>query len=336
MSLRKLNPLFVTAALLLAVVSCKDDDETAVLPYLTGLYFDCPSFVSPGQAVTMIPKGVTDTDGEEVGYFWRVTPTMSFNDTTDVFVHWFSDTLKTYTVNCYAYADGYNNDAYSKQVMVVKGGLDQSIKKTGIKSTDSKITVDGTDYYFAKVGDLYWFRNNLAGKESGIPYVNEDITSDIFGRFYNYNQAMSACPQGWRLPTEEDWMSLAAALEAPATKKYSTFEGVTAKLMADASFNETPIVQYWPAVGDVKNTSRLSMLPFGYVNLGNKNDEGKYHEAAFDGIFEYAAFWTADKVDGEEDMAYYRYMVVSQPDMMVGKGSVNSFGAMVRCVRDAN
>jgi uncharacterized protein (TIGR02145 family) len=147
---------------------------------------------------------------------------------------------------------------------------------------------------------------------------------------------MSACPQGWRLPTEEDWMSLADALEAPVTKKYSTFEAVTAKLMVDASFNETPIVQYWPAVGDVKNTSRLSMLPFGYANLGTQNGDGKYPDALFDGIFDSAAYWTADKVDGMEDMAYYRYMVVSQPDMMIGKGNVDSFGAMVRCVRDAN
>lgn len=336
MSLGKLNSLFITVALLLAAVSCKDDDDTAVLPYLTGLYFDCPSFVSPGQAVTMVPKGVTHPDGEEVGYFWRVTPTMSFNDTTEVFVHWFSDTLKTYNVNCYAYADGYNNDAYSIQVMVVKGGLDQSITKTGIKATDAKITVDGTDYYYARVGDLYWFRNNLAGAGSGVPYVHEELTSDIFGRYYNYDEAMTACPQGWRLPTEEDWMSLADALESPVSKKYSTFEGVTAKLMADASFNETPIVQYWPAVGDVKNTSRLSMLPFGYVNLGASDGEGKYPDAVFDGIFEYAAYWTADKVDGEDGMAYYRYMVVSQPDMMVGKGDMDSFGAMVRCVRDAN
>ena len=336
MSLGKLNTLFITVALLLAAVSCKKDDETAVLPYLTGLYFDCPSFVSPGQAVTMVPKGIEDPEGKEVTYFWRVTPTMSFNDTTDVFVHWFSDTLKTYSVNCYASADGYNNDSYSKQVMVVKGGLDQSITKTGIKSTDSKISVDGIDYYYAKVGDLYWFRNNLAGKSAGAPYVNEDITSEVFGRFYNYNEAMSACPQGWRLPTEEDWMSLADALEAPVTKKYSTFEAVTAKLMVDASFNETPIVQYWPAVGDVKNTSRLSMLPFGYANLGTQNGDGKYPDAVFDGIFDYAAYWTADKVAGKEDMAYYRYMVVSQPDMMIGKGDVNSFGAMVRCVRDVN
>ena len=336
MSLGKLNTLFVTVALLLAAVSCKKDDETAVLPYLTGLYFDCPSFVSPGQAVTMVPKGIEDPEGKGVRFFWRVTPTMSFNDTTDVFVHWFSDTLKTYDVNCFAFADGYNNDSYSKQVMVVKGGLDQSITKTGIKSTDSKMTMDGIDYYYAKVGDLYWFRNNLAGKSAGVPYGNEEITSDVFGRFYNYNEAMSACPQGWRLPTEEDWMSLADALEAPVTKKYSTFEAVTAKLMVDASFNETPIIQYWPAVGDVKNTSRLSMLPFGYANLGTPNGDGKYPDAVFDGIFDYAAYWTADKVAGKEDMAYYRYMVVSQPDMMIGKGDVNSFGAMVRCVRDAN
>ena len=51
MSLRKLNSLLLVAALFVAAVSCKDDDETETLPELSGLRFDCPSFVAPGQAV---------------------------------------------------------------------------------------------------------------------------------------------------------------------------------------------------------------------------------------------------------------------------------------------
>ena len=103
--------------------------------------------------------------------------------------------------------------------------------------------------------------------------------------------------------------------------------------MVNAYFNEIPLLEYWPIVGDVTNSSRLSLLPFGYVNLGNRDEEGKYPNAAFDGIYVYAAFRTADKVDGE-GMAYYRYMISNQPEMMVGQGDVNSFGANVRCVRD--
>ncbi len=334
MSLRKLNSILMIAAVVLAAVSCDKDKDKESLPSLEGaLRFDCPSFVAPKQVVTMKPAGVKHPKGEEVGYFWKVTPTMKYNDTTDVYVHWFSDTLQTYTVNCYAFAEGYNNTTFSRPVIVVKGGLDGSLTKTGIKAEDPKVSVDGIDYYYEKIGNLEWFRNNLASVKSGIPYVNEEVTSDVFGRFYNYTEAMTACPEGWRLPTEEDWMSLAEALDNPVTEKYTTFKNVNAKLMANAYFNEIPLLEYWPIVGDVTNSSRLSLLPFGYVNLGNRNEDGKYPNAAFDGIYVYAAFWTADKVEGE-DMAYYRYMISNQPEMMVGKGDVNSFGANVRCVRD--
>lgn len=336
MSLKKLNSLLLIAAALIAAVSCDKDEETETLPYLTGiLYFDCPSFVVPGQTVTMKTSGVEHPDGEEVGYFWKVSPSMSKSDTTDVFVHTFSDTLQTYTVTCYAFAEGYNNTSNSKQVMALKGGIGGSLQQTGIEASDPKITVDGIDYYYEKIGNLEWFRNNLASAGSGIPYVNEEITSDVFGRFYSYDEAMNACPEGWRIPSEEDWMSLAEALGETVTEKYSVFEEVTAKLMVNAYINDIAVLEYWPVVGDVTNSSRLSLLPFGYVNKGEMDEAGNYPHATFDGIYVYAAFWTADKVEDDENMAYYRYMICNQPEMMVGKGDVNSFGASVRCVRDA-
>jgi hypothetical protein len=40
-------------------------------------------------------------------------------------------------------------------------------------------------------------------------------------------------------------------------------------------------------------------------------------------------------VEGEEGMAYYRYIIADRPEMLIGKGDVNTFGASVRCVRDA-
>lgn len=336
MSLRKLNSLLLVAVALVASVSCKKDSETESLPSLNGsVYFECPAFLAPGTTVTMKASGIEHPDGDPLGYAWKVTPTMTKSDTTDVFVHTFSDTLQTYTVNCYVFAGGYNNSSGSRQVMVVKGGLDGSLSQTGIEAADPKITFDGIDYYYEKIGDLEWFRNNLAAVGSGVPFVNSEVTSDVLGRFYTYEEAMTACPEGWRLPTEEDWMSLAEALGETVTEKYSIFENVTAKLMVNAYFNDIAILEYWPVVGDVTNSSRLGLLPFGYVNLGDMDESGKYPYAAFDGIYTYAAFWTADKVEGNENLAYYRYMISSQTEMMVGEGDVKSFGANVRCVRDA-
>ena len=335
MNFRKLISYAAAAVFITAAVSCKKDDEETTYPYLSGLSFDCPIYVSPEQVVTLTPKGVTQPEGVEVSYSWKVSPSMPQSDTADTFTHKFSDTLGRYTVMCYAFAPGYTGDSYSITVNVVKGGLDGSITNTGISENDpNKIVHEGNTYYYKKIGNLEWFRNSLAAPSAGTPYVNLAVNSDVFGRYYSYNEAKTACPEGWRLPSEDDWLSLAAAVGAESSEKYGVIGNVTSKLLANAYFNDDLMVSYLPAVGDITNDSGLSLIPVGYSNLGDPDADGNYPAASFFGMNEYSIVWTADAVDGE-DMAYYRYLIYNQPDMFTGKGDVNSFGASVRCVRDA-
>lgn len=344
MSQRKLFSLFIAGAMVLAAVSCKKDSTDASYPTLGGLTFDCPEFVLPGQVVRLTPKGVTHPDGEGIGYYWKVTPTMAKIDTTRYetgldkdgretdgsFEFQFTDTLQTCTVLCYAFASGYTGDSHEVKVAVVDGGLDRSITNTGIASTDPKVTYEGVDYYYASSKGLDWFRNNLAVQTEGAPYGNYPAASSVFGRYYTYEEALTACPEGWRLPTDEEWVLLCD--EDPAQKKYQTIGDMASKLFADVSFNGEPMMEYWPNVGELSNSSRMSFIPAGFANLGDRSGEG-YRFASFDGFGEYAAVWTSDTVPGEDGMAYYRYLVEYQPDFFVGKGDVKSFGASVRCVR---
>ena len=339
----------MAAAFVMAAVSCKDDDETVSLPSLDGLIYSCPSFVEPGAQVKFVPRGVVHPEGEGIGYYWKVSPVMTKYDTTRLengldkygnmsdgsFSFEFPDSLGAYTVSASAFASGYASDVYQKEVMVAEGGIDRSITNSGINADDPKITVDGIDYYYVEVEGLDWFRRNLASDASGVSYGRYDVTSDVFGRYYSHEEAMTACPDGWRLPTDEEWLSLCSTLGAAGSGKYSVVEDVAAGLFAMADFNGSPMLEYWPEVGDVTNASGMSVLPVGYANLGERSSDGKYPYAAFEGIYEYAAFWTADKVEGEDGMAYYRYLIADQPDFFVEKGDVKSFGASVRCVRDA-
>jgi uncharacterized protein (TIGR02145 family) len=75
------------------------------------------------------------------------------------------------------------------------------------------------------------------------------------------------------------------------------------------------------------------MIPAGYAMLSGKDADGHYTSAQFNGFNEYAAFWTADTVEGEEGMAYYRYIYCEEPVFQLGKVDTRTFGASVRCVR---
>ena len=347
MSFRKLNLIALMAITAISAASCKDDEETTALPQLSGLTFSCPSYVLPEQRIKMTPRGTVHPDNKGIGYYWKVTPSMSKSDTTRLenglspdgkesdgsFTFTFSDTLGTYTVNCYAFAEGHSGDAHSITVEVVKGGIDGSVTNTGISSDDPKFTEGGQTYYYTTVGGLDWLRRNISDESCGVPMENCNAASDVFGRYYSHEEAMTVCPEGWRLPTEEDWISLCKACGAGNAEVHATIPGMTTKLMANAYFNDMLMTEYWPEVGEIRNDSGLSLIPSGYANLGMKSSDGGYPDAVFEGLEQYSVVWTADVVEGDEGMAYYRYIINDQPDLMIGKGDRQSFGASVRCVR---
>lgn len=357
MNLKKLSLIVLAGALLLSTNSCKDDDETTTLPSLEGyLNFSVPAYVKPGTTIKMTPSGVTHPDEEELGYYWKVTPTMTKYDTTRFengldkngkpsdgsFTHTFSDTLQTYTVYAYAYADGYSASSDSDYCTVVDGGIQKSIKNAGFGLNDREVVINGKTYYYVTVGGNDWMRSNIDFDTAGAPYYNCSAMSDVFGRYYSYEDAMNICPEGWTLPSDADWVALGKAAGAASdTEAYGILEGVAAKLMVNASFNDVRMWEYWPAVGDLTNNTGMSIIPAGYAMLGQKAENAKtdpnlefnYPNAIFKGYAEYAAFWTSDAVADEEGMAYYRYLISNQPDMMISKGDMKTFGASVRCIR---
>ncbi len=352
MSFKKLCKFILIAGGILAIASCKDEEETSVSPSLEGyITFNAEPFVNPGTVVKMTPKGAKHPEDKGIGYYWRVSPGMDKADTTRLenglspegeesdgsFSYKFPDSLATYTVSCGAFAKGYSGISGSTYVTVVKSGAKGSLTDTGIMPLDpNKVNVDGIDYYYVSHNGLDWMRNNLANPAFGAPYANAEAVSDILGRYYSHEEARNACPPGgWRLPTDQEWRELAASVSggSPA-QEFSTIGGIAADFMANAQFNLRTMWEYWPAVGEITNKSGLSMIPSGYANLGKLVD-GAYPMAAFTGIYRYAAFWTADEVADEEGMAYYRYLICDQPGMYISKGDTKSFGASVRCVRES-
>ena len=68
---------------------------------------------------------------------------------------------------------------------------------------------DQTQYNIQKIGKLTWMLDNLQfPTDSSWHYQNDPKNSEKYGRLYTWDAAMKACPDGWRLPTQDEWMDL--------------------------------------------------------------------------------------------------------------------------------
>lgn len=254
MTIRKTHLVIAASLAAAAIISCKKDDNTTSLPYLDGtlsLDFDpaLPSYImaNDNTEYTMTPKGAEHPEGLGIGYQWRVTP--SDNDSYTVskeedgegdgaftydFAEYNKDTLRTLTVTCEAFADGYTSLSASYYVTVVapwnegKG----SIQRAGYTEGGTTVLYDGVEYLTYEAADSRtWMKQNLAydgsGTEKvGAPYQEAEAMSQVFGRFYTWSEATGGtaaseggiirgiCPEGWHIPSDDEWTDLAEATMA--------------------------------------------------------------------------------------------------------------------------
>lgn len=93
--------------------------------------------------------------------------------------------------------------------------------------TSFKDPRDGQVYGIKKVGNLTWMKQNLAYDypDESWCYDDEEEACAELGMLYTFTAARRACPTGWRLPTDGDWMDLERALGM--TQDQLTIDGYT-------------------------------------------------------------------------------------------------------------
>ena len=173
-----------------------------------------------------------------------------------------------------------------------------------------------------KIGDLMWMAENLNFETAGSFCPEGDSRNcKRLGRLYSWTEARSVCPDGWRLPTKEDFESLVAVTSGEAAQSLSpSIVPSPSQSRAGLALKSS---DGWFKKGNGSDALGFRALPAGY-----RGADGK-----FDGIGGYAYFWSAtEDAENRESNAFYLFLSFSS-DM----ASVNAFAKedyrSVRCVR---
>lgn len=332
---RYILALLAAAALL---AGCKKDEEDTK-PSLSGtvtIGATIPAYVQKGESYHIVASGAyrkskTDT---LVGYYIYDPITHQYDTIRregekgiaegDFVVS--KDSLDKFTLNVTAFAKGYYGTTGSASFTVVNPSLDTlhgSLKghPFGYDATTSFTDArDGLAYYASSLSSGGWMLQNLAWTGAGYPYADSEAMSYIAGRFYNWNEASTACPAGWKLPSDTDFVALAGAGAAG-----ETIPGAAGVLKGDVSFNGSALWPYQNSKITVTNDAFFTALPWGYLTVS----AGTHSYKSFG---ESAVFWTADSVDSETALA--RYIKVDSNDILVQAMDKKSFHASVRCIKE--
>ena len=161
----------------------------------------------------------------------------------------------------------------------------------GNDTPGSHLNYGGQMYRTVEIGGKTWMAQNLnyqppAG--NSWCYANADSNCTKYGRLYDWNTAMSACPAGWKLPNNADWDNLMAAVGGAAT--------AGTKLKSKTGWNTGG--SYIAGTDEYG----FSALPGGY----------RWNDGSFDHVGNYGFWWSATEFTTEFDVsnanAYVRSM----------------------------
>ena len=221
------------------------------------------------------------------------------------------------------------------QVALLQNKTDVYNLFTGADAVD----IDGNIYQGVRIGGQIWMKENLrvsryrngdlipivsdnaawgALPTGGRSWYNNDSTTyeNPYGNLYNWyavNDSRKLCPEGWHVPTDDEWTTLTSYLGGD--------------LYAGGKMKSTvtqPTTSGWNAPNTgATNESGFSAFPGGF-----RNSVG-----SFSSIRDYAIFWSTTELDGFIFYAWYRNLFANNG--FVDRNNTNkSFGASVRCLRD--
>jgi uncharacterized protein (TIGR02145 family) len=175
----------------------------------------------------------------------------------------------------------------------------------------------GNQYKTIKIGNQVWMAENLNYETEFGSWSNENDTlySKKYGRLYTWETACTVCPEGWHLPSVEEWEQL---IDFLSKSNLGNKEDLILSLMSGKGWNLVS-----NNTGSANNSSGFSALPGGY----------RYYDGKFYNIGKMGIWWSSSKLPISEDVyrcVYYINNKNIEQDFVSGW-----YGASVRCIKDS-
>jgi uncharacterized protein (TIGR02145 family) len=252
-------------------------------------------------------------------------------------------------INYIDFSNGYS-------VRCVKGSPEPNIAKSTVASSTSNIFIDPRDnqeYKFVEIGSLVWMAKNM-NYEIGTSYCydKDNYNCKKYGRLYDWNAAMKACPSGWHLPSHREWHDLIRSVddrrvETKESKNtifsdlgkemFGTVGNLVGKAL-DKVVDESVTDQTTTvgAAGNVVSGKKLKSKEakgtdnYGFsVLLGGSYGENNFHS------IDTAAVWWAATESKDDSKKAYEFIIYSNKDYVKEAIYSKSMGyESVRCVKD--
>ena len=239
-----------------------------------------------------------------------VTPT-----TTKTGSNWEIDTLPTPKREGYTFIGWYTEKeggahVFTKSTVLI-GDISGNISIYAHWAENPPSLVDDRDgktYKEVAIGEQIWMAENLnyaGAREIGVCYDSDSANCSKYGRLYSWDEAMEACPVGWRLPANEDWAEL---LDFVGGAAYAS-----AKLRSKAG---------WPNRYEGTDDFGFTALPSGSWNPAN---------GLFFGLEHHGNLWSNSTSD---DNKYSILNIDVNRYVWFGQINDNSFMYGVRCLKE--
>jgi len=171
--------------------------------------------------------------------------------------------------------------------------------------TDSR---DGKIYKTVKIGTQTWMAENLAYKtDNGCwAYDNNPKNVTTYGYLYDFKTAKKVCPEGWHIPSDEEWVALITHLGG-------------SRLVGD----KLKTITTWDKQGaNPTNSSGFSAVAAGIFDADAN---------AFSELGRQTSWWSTAQLNS---YTYYIYCVYYDSSDITKSNDFETNGHSVRCIKD--